>query len=155
MTYAETEGLEYEIEFLKFMLGNSNVLKLLKVTCGTLLKELDEEELFYAELTLLPRSSRDCRIHFVRVVHNIQVVCLCETTIAFTMRLSMMRAISLAAYNFVLGSLTFYASILSWLVLGIIMVVVTIKVLWNLISFFYIIYTWIILVCLQSDCRTY
>ncbi|GJV81825.1 hypothetical protein Tco_1517695 [Tanacetum coccineum] len=57
-------GLENEIEFLKFMLGNSNVLKLLIVTCGTLLKELDEEELFYAELTALPRSSRDSRIHF-------------------------------------------------------------------------------------------
>ncbi|PWA93275.1 FBD-like protein [Artemisia annua] len=52
------------IHFLKFMLGNSKVLKKLTVT-NRAMKSLKGNERFCARLSGLPKASRDCQLHFI------------------------------------------------------------------------------------------
>lgn len=63
--YTETRGYDLNIEFLKYMLGNLKVLKGLTITCDTMFSE-KEEECMRAKLSMFPRASKDCQVHFAR-----------------------------------------------------------------------------------------
>lgn len=63
--YTETRGYDLNIEFLKYMLGNLKVLTGLTITCDTMFSE-KEEECMRAKLSMFPRASKDCQVHFAR-----------------------------------------------------------------------------------------
>lgn len=61
MKITRCKGRKCDIKFLKYMLGNAEVLKTLTITCENV--PLKEE--MCAELLKFPRASRYCEIHFI------------------------------------------------------------------------------------------
>ncbi|KAI3764209.1 hypothetical protein L2E82_14213 [Cichorium intybus] len=57
------KGRNCDIEFLKYMLGNAEVLKTLTITCESL--RMKDEMQLCARLLTFPRASRYCQIHIV------------------------------------------------------------------------------------------
>ncbi|KAI3498096.1 hypothetical protein L1887_33842 [Cichorium endivia] len=57
------KGRNCNIEFLKYMLGNAEVLKTLTITCESL--RMKDEMQLCARLLTFPRASRYCQIHIV------------------------------------------------------------------------------------------
>ncbi|KAI3507120.1 hypothetical protein L1887_21910 [Cichorium endivia] len=63
MKFKKCKGKKWDLEFLEYMLGNSEVLKTLTIiTCESLRPK--KEMLLCAQLLKFPRASRSCEIHF-------------------------------------------------------------------------------------------
>ncbi|CAI9261632.1 unnamed protein product [Lactuca saligna] len=63
MKITKCKGRKCDIQFLEYILGNSEVLKTITIICGSM-RMKDEMEM-YARLLKFPRASRFCGIHFV------------------------------------------------------------------------------------------
>ncbi|PWA42611.1 FBD-like protein [Artemisia annua] len=66
MEFKRARGYECEMKFLKYILGNSKALKMLRITCDAtryLLRK--EEEWLCAVIFMLPKASKNCQIRFL------------------------------------------------------------------------------------------
>lgn len=72
-----TKGQEGDIQFLKFMLANSKVLKMLTVKFDASVP-LNKKTASCLNVTLLPKSSMDCQIRFTGSCLNILQLALQE-----------------------------------------------------------------------------
>ncbi|KAI3750757.1 hypothetical protein L2E82_21551 [Cichorium intybus] len=63
MKFRKCKGQKWDLQFLEYMLGNSEVLKTLTIITSESLRP-KKEMLLCAELLKFPRASRSCEIHF-------------------------------------------------------------------------------------------